>query len=492
MTNTADVPNLDDLKTRFNPRRSYQNHHTTIEVDGVFVRFDEDEWEFSGGNVTIPLEDFLQDPSIVRSARVSTGRETKEVGEKGVGLIGALYRDRHETPFEGSVMFRLKVTTPICDAQSYFQLHYVHNEFSGRYSIIDGDFYTPKAIEENPIFASIWKESGEESHLVYKALLEEHSVAREQARLALLYRFYTKFYWTVSLRHILELLSLERNVLAPDEFWEVRDELLAQMVKDWVPWAYENTVKYPREIKTAWHKDVWSEKVGSVSSFVDESLEGSHSPLFEGPLVKVGNVGEMHLVGHNGFEQYLRAAVQTKPNPRRGFGHASMTFLLHVPIFVHRQWVRHRYGVWSELPVDFDGIVREKDFYIPDRFRKQVGKPMAYTFEDTNDDENRAVQLLFRDFLRKRLEIYQTSRQLGVAPELAAQNLPYTFRIHVLWTVNLESLMNFFSLRCDEHAQWEIRQFANEIYRIFKKLYPWPDEIFLRYLNFGKSPLFQM
>ena len=76
-------------------------------------------------------------------------------------------------------------------------------------------------------------------------------------------------------------------------------------------------------------------------------------------------------------------------------------------------------------------------------------------------------------------------------PQEAALNLPYVFRVKRLWTANVESLMNFFSLRCDKQAQWEIRQFAHAIYPRFRKSFPWANEIFLRYLNFGKSSTFR-
>ena len=121
MNESGNLDRLAVLKQRFNPRREYKVSHTKIEVDGAFVRFD-DDWGFKDDKAIVPLEDFLQDPAVIRSARVSTGRDAKEVNEKAEGLIGALYRNKHVTPFEGSVIFRLRVEPPICFAQSFFQL----------------------------------------------------------------------------------------------------------------------------------------------------------------------------------------------------------------------------------------------------------------------------------------------------------------------------------------------------------------------------------
>src|SRR3972149_1390708 len=175
---------LEELKSRFNPRRTYEDaaRGITIEVDGVFVRVDEALAAQKGReSFEIPTEDLLQDPSIIRSARVSTGRDTKAVDEKAAGLIGSLYEGSHETPLEGGVVFRLKVTTPICYAQPFFQLRYSHNEFSGRYSVIDGDFYTPVCAQKNPEILRVFQEAEADSRNIYKKLLEAGG-AREEGR----------------------------------------------------------------------------------------------------------------------------------------------------------------------------------------------------------------------------------------------------------------------------------------------------------------------
>lgn len=467
---------LAELKKSFNPKRKYSdNNGTTIEVDGVFVRVDESLEQQRGAEVySINAEDLLQDPPVIRSARVSTGRDSKEVDEKAKGMIGALYSGRHETPFEGGAVFRLRVETPICFAQPFFQLPYSHNEFSGRYSIIDGDFYTPKNISSLALF--YYQENEQKCQRVYKELLDM-GVAREQARFALPFRFFTKFYWTVSLRHLLEVLSLEANNLTTPGFWGIRDNILKKIVQDWTPWAYEKAEETKRCVQTKWAD---SDDTGAlIATRKERSLKQFKN-----------EVGSVDLLNISGDDALMMLGVKTQPNPRRGFGHASMTFLMEVPIFVHRQWVRHRYGSWSELPVNFCEVVNNRNFYIPHRFRKQVGKAMSYVYEDMNDEEN--------DLVRKKLDLliedscnqFEVVRGCGYEPFQAAQNLVYTFRIPVMWTVNIESLMNFFSLRCDTHAQWEIRQFANVIYEWFKEYFPDADLVFRNYLNYGKSPVF--
>lgn len=462
---------LAELKARFNPKRRYECDGFVIEVDAVFLRIDDDlekSVDKKNGTLEIKLEDILQDPSIIRSARVSTGRDLKDVNEKAEGLIGALYKGRHETPFEGGVMFRLKVTTPISTAQPFFQLYGSHNEFSGRYSVIDGDFYVPYYAKINLEIAEIFEQSEKESNAIYRELLEM-GVANEQARFALPFRFFTKFYWTVSLRHILELLSLEKNKATPEEFWTMRDEILEKLIKDWTPWTYDEYRKNNKKIPTQWIEE-----------------EGA-DPL-QGVIMKqtsIENIGDLALIDVYGTEKLLRLGVRTKPNPRKGFGHAGMSFFMGVPIFVHRQWVRHRYGAWSELPVNFDGTVAVRNFYIPTQFRKLAGKQMGYKYEDLSLSENEIAREKMEALTTRSIDRYKKLRNLKLSASQASLVLPYTFRIPVIWTANVESLMNYFSLRCDMHAQWETRQYALKVYEWFKEYFPWADEMFMKHYNFG-------
>ena len=459
---------LGQLKERFNPKRVYKFGDVTVEVDGVFVRIDEEPFERDSEYVLVPLEDFLQDPAIIRSARVSTGRDTIEVNEKAAGMVGALYKDEHVTPFEGGIMFRLKATAPISVVQPFFQIPYAHNEFSGRYSVIDGPFYVPEFAREDPEVLRIFEEAEMDSQELYKKFLDA-SMAKEQARFALLFRFFTKFFWTISLRHMLEICALEKNKFAPEEFWETRDNILISIIRDWTPWTYDKFLEHKKLYKTKWAEE--------------EPMEEPRNHIFDS---QIENIGSVKLIKSDLDENLMRLGIHTGPSPKRGFGHCSATFEIKCPIFVHRQWVRHRYGSWSELPVDFDEIVNQDDFYVPDRFREQVGKTMGYQYQDMADEKNLAQQKLINLLIARCEKRYWELRNLGLRPDQAALCLLYTFRIKTLWTANVESLMNFFSLRCDLHAQWETRQFANRIYKWFESAAPWANEIFLRYINFGK------
>src|SRR4051812_16961320 len=124
---------LKNLESEFSLRRHFRNYHTHVQVDGVFVRIPNSEkgesWNYvdEKGVLEVPVADLLQSPSIVRSARTSTDRDTQSVDEKAYGLVRFLRKDRHVTPAEGGVVFRLRISTPVPYAQPLFRLFASHN-----------------------------------------------------------------------------------------------------------------------------------------------------------------------------------------------------------------------------------------------------------------------------------------------------------------------------------------------------------------------------
>jgi len=142
------------------------------------------------------------------------------------------------------------------------------------------------------------------------------------------------------------------------------------------------------------------------------------------------------------------------------FEHNSFRFHIRCPIFVAREWMRHRIGSFNEFSLRYAKAT--DDFYVPERedVRTQVGKPGAYSFEPVDD----ALAARTRDELRKVYDVaYETYSSLvesGVARELARSVLPVGAYTEFYWTVNARALMNFVSLRAAEAAQREIRRYA--------------------------------
>ena len=142
------------------------------------------------------------------------------------------------------------------------------------------------------------------------------------------------------------------------------------------------------------------------------------------------------------------------------FEHNSFRFHIRCPIFVAREWMRHRIGSFNEFSLRYAKAT--DDFYVPHRddVRSQVGKPGAYTFEPVDD----ALAARTLEELRKVYDVaYETYTGLveaGVARELARSVLPVGAYTEFYWTVNARALMNFISLRAAETAQREIRRYA--------------------------------
>jgi thymidylate synthase (FAD) len=365
---------------------------------------------------------------------------------------------------------------PISFAQPFFRLFASHNERSGRYSKIE-EYYTPESLPDQ--VESEFRSAETEALSLYNRLLDM-GVAKEMARLVHLYRFYTKFYMTISLRHILEFLTLRNigNRHAATAFWEVRD-LLKQIVECWAPWAFEAYKQNSHDMDLSW---TWNTRNLELNDYVKI-----------GPSLcqeKVLDHGEIRLLETYGQEWLMLRCMEDFPNPLKGFGHGGMTFYLHIPIHVFRQWVRHRYGNWTELIVDFDHVVTNGYFFTPEIFRKQEGKPGHYIYSDMSLEESKIVKkLLVEHRLDCTHRYWRLREKHNLSEDISAMNLPYSFYIPVVWTAPVESLFNFFSLRCDSHAQYELRQYANTIWPMFKDRFPHSARLFAKYIHFGDSPL---
>jgi thymidylate synthase (FAD) len=142
------------------------------------------------------------------------------------------------------------------------------------------------------------------------------------------------------------------------------------------------------------------------------------------------------------------------------FEHNSFRFHIRAPIFVAREWFRHRVGSFNEFSMRYAKATDE--FYVPaaDDVRSQVGKPGAYSFEPVSDDLAETTREELKAVYDAAYETYEKLVELGVARELARCVLPVGAYTEFYWTINARSLMNFVSLRASETAQREIRRYA--------------------------------
>jgi thymidylate synthase (FAD) len=152
------------------------------------------------------------------------------------------------------------------------------------------------------------------------------------------------------------------------------------------------------------------------------------------------------------------------------FEHNAFRFHIRCPIFVAREWMRHRVGSFNEFSLRY--AKASEDFYVPEAedVRTQVGKPGAYTFETVEPGLAEETREALREVYDHAYDTYERLVEAGVAREVARSVLPVGAYTEFYWTVNARSLMNFVSLRAAETAQREIRRYAEAVER-FLELY---------------------
>lgn len=161
------------------------------------------------------------------------------------------------------------------------------------------------------------------------------------------------------------------------------------------------------------------------------------------------------------------------------FEHNAFTFDVKAPIFVFREWHRHRIASINEISARYTELPAE--WYIPDieNVRVRVGKPGHYTYEQAALRHAQWFVNELGDRCARSFVEYKRALEFGIAPEQARLFLHVNHYSHMFWTVNARSLMNFLSLRNEATAQWEIRQFAIAVEEIWSKLMPVTHQAFL-------------
>lgn len=178
---------------------------------------------------------------------------------------------------------------------------------------------------------------------------------------------------------------------------------------------------------------------------------------------------------------YLLRHQHTSP-----FEQVVMTFHLKMPIFVARQWVRHRTGRMNEVSGRYS--IMKDEFYVPEADKVAP--------QSTDNKQGRANEAFDKakaeeiiDSLKKGQEnAYENYSELideGIAREIARINLPLSLYTEFYWEMDLHNLFHFLKLRLDSHAQYEIRVYAEAILEICKKVAPMATASFMNHQNEG-------
>jgi thymidylate synthase (FAD) len=160
--------------------------------------------------------------------------------------------------------------------------------------------------------------------------------------------------------------------------------------------------------------------------------------------------------------QFLMDHQHTSP-----FEHNQLSFRVKAPLFVARQWMRHRMNSYNEISYRY--VKAPFEFYKPPfwRYQDTQNKQVSYgSFSDQDLDQ------MYGSAIDHAVQVYETMLARGVCRELARGVLPLCTYTQFIFTTNLHSLMHFFKLRLNPGAQHEIRQYAKCMLDCAKKYFP--------------------
>jgi len=190
-----------------------------------------------------------------------------------------------------------------------------------------------------------------------------------------------------------------------------------------------------------------------------------------------------------GLIHYLMRNWHTSP-----FEQVQLTFHTKMPIFVARQWVRHRTARLNEISGRYS--VMKDEFYVPD---PAVVRPQSENNKQGRSDERFASEVeqkiveTFRSGQRESYAAYEELLSLNLARELARNNLPVSLYTEWYWQVDLHNLFHFLRLRMDPHAQYEIRVYAEAMAKCAQAVAPIAYEAFQEHIlgsiSFSKAEL---
>ena len=175
-----------------------------------------------------------------------------------------------------------------------------------------------------------------------------------------------------------------------------------------------------------------------------------------------------------GLIHYLMRNWHTSP-----FEQVSLTFHAKMPVFVARQWVRHRTARLNEISGRYS--VMKDEFYVPAPehiLPQSANNKQGRDGERFDTDTEAALIERFRSEQAQAYRAYGEMLDLDVAREIARVNLPLSLYTEWYWQIDLHNLFHFLRLRLDPHAQYEIRVYAEAMARCAKAVAPLAYEAF--------------
>lgn len=194
---------------------------------------------------------------------------------------------------------------------------------------------------------------------------------------------------------------------------------------------------------------------------------GSDQRIVQSARVSYGN-GTKTVSQDAGLIDYLLRHQHTSP-----FEQVVFTFHVKMPIFVARQWVRHRTGRMNEVSGRYS--IMKDEFYVPEtKDIEPQSKDNKQGRSDQPFDEAKAkeIQAALQKGQKDSYDSYSELLDTGLAREVARINLPLSLYTEFYWQMDLNNLFRFLKLRLDGHAQYEIRQYAKVMLELVRKVCP--------------------
>ena len=199
---------------------------------------------------------------------------------------------------------------------------------------------------------------------------------------------------------------------------------------------------------------------------------GNDAAIVQAARVSYGR-GTKTVRDDRGLVRYLMRHRHTTP-----FEMVEYKFLVRLPIFVARQWVRHRASSLNEYSARYSVVPDEYEVPLPEEVRHQSTRNR----QGRGDALPAEVVERFRSDLdslsKEAYDAYTRALDAGVARETARLLLPVAFYTQWYWKINLHNLLHFLSLRLDPHAQEEIRLYAAEVAKLARVVCPVAFEAF--------------
>jgi len=196
---------------------------------------------------------------------------------------------------------------------------------------------------------------------------------------------------------------------------------------------------------------------------------GTDAAIVQAARVSYG-AGTKSVSDDRALIRYLMRHKHTTP-----FEMVEFKFHIKAPIYVARQWLRHRTASVNELSARYSVV--QDDFFLPDELRKQATargqggeEPFGEGSSNLLAKQKASCDLAFHT--------YDELISKGVSRELARAHLPQNTFTEFYWKINLHNLLHFLELRIDDHAQKEIRDLAKQVYDLIKPLCPVTCEAF--------------